>query len=151
VLLSLHRKSVLSPVTPLLYGVEGGGVAELVEGSDGSASGAVRVASKVVVAAKVVVFDVRGQHVPYGGDDRVFDRDEGLESADAAGQASVATEDSLMPASSSSFSSRLASRDVQPAGCCGSGSGHAAGFRGVNRHVNQHHRYKGCVSAGQSI
>jgi hypothetical protein len=60
-----------------LYGVEGDGVAELVEGSDGAVSGAVGVASEVVVAAEVVVVGVGGQDVPGGGDDRVFDRDEG--------------------------------------------------------------------------
>src|SRR6266508_4696213 len=68
-----------------LDGVEGDGVAELVEGADGSVSGAVGVASQVVIAAEVVVLGGGGLYVPYGGDDRVLDRDEGLEPADAAG------------------------------------------------------------------
>jgi hypothetical protein len=44
-----------------LNGVEGDGVAELVEGPNGSVAGAVGVASHVVVAAEVLVLGGRGE------------------------------------------------------------------------------------------
>jgi hypothetical protein len=69
----------------------------------------------VVVTAEVVVVGVRGQHVPHGGDDRVFDRDEGFESADAAGEALVAGADE--------------------GGVLGSGGGHGRGAEGLVHEV----------------
>src|SRR5262249_29615388 len=69
---------------------KGDGVAELVEGGDRAAGGALGVALAEVGTAELPIGNVVGEHVPDRCDDRVLDGDQGFERAAAGGQPVVA-------------------------------------------------------------